>query len=471
MPTLNELRNEWAEAVTKARELAAGGDESAFNAAWDAGEAARKSYERLEKVEQSTKAVDAIKPTVADIRNPNDAGDGAASVTAEVANGNPKGHIKLANGVYVPYASNRTEGFIRNSPAAVQLPSIMARYEPGGDLFNQAQLQREAFSIYARRGEKGVEAEINRRGETDGKALLRAFNALQEGTDSEGGYLVPADQRMELIHDPGVPGGVTRGISRVLTTSRDGGTFPTATTVTWAAIAEEATPGDSDPAFDQIPFTIFKSGVNMTLSEELLADSAVNLPSFIGRVVDETSGRYEDTQAIEGDGTTEPGGLRTTLSPQGAISDITDTITLAAPTLAEILNAYFEVPAQFRGPGLAIHTTSSFMARVTAISASGGQLWLLPNGADRPGFTILGAPVVMFDGTGWDDAATISANEEIGAIGNFQNYWFIDRLGVVIKRDDSVGFRSDQIAFKARKRYFSTYAQANAFRILKAAGS
>lgn len=467
MATLTELRNEWSEAIAKAKILAEDGNQEGFDRAWADAEDKRRRFDNLEKVENSQRPPE-DRPVYTDLRNPNDAHD-APSVSAAEANKNPKGFIRLADGAYVPYASKTSEGFIRNSPASVQLPSVMARYEPGGELFHQAHLEREAFRIWARKGINGVLAEDSHR--SMGGALIKALNALQEDTDSEGGYLVPADERMELIHDPGSPGGVTRGISRVLQTSRDGGTFPTGTTVTWGAIAEEATPSDSDPAFDQVPFTIRKSGVNMTLSEELLGDSAVNLPAFIGRLVDETSGRYEDQQAIEGDGSTEPLGLRTTGAPQGNIADVTDLITLAAPTIQEILNAYFELPAQFRGPGLYWHMTSSLMARIAGLSATGGQVWLLPNGADRPGFSIFGTPVVMYDGTGWDNAATIAANEEVGALGNFNWYWFVDRLGVTIRRDDSVGFRSDQIAFKARKRYDSFFAENGAFLILKGATS
>lgn len=470
MSVLTELYNEWREAVEAAKRLAADGDQSAFEKAWNASEEARRKFENAEKAESAVKSLEEKRPTITDVRNPQDAAD-VPGVPAEVANTRPKGFVELARNVYVPYATRNTEGYIRNSPASVQLPSIMARYEPGGELFMEAQWQRQAFDIFVRRGEAGVRAEAMRMG-VDGQHLLRGLAALQEGTDTEGGYLVPVDERMELIHDPGAPGGVIRPFCRVLNTSRDGGTFPSATTVTWGAIAEEGTPSDSDPVFAQVPFTIRKSGVNMLLSEELLADSAVNLPTYIGNIVRETSGRYEDQQSIEGDGSTEPLGLRTTGAPQGNISDITDLLTLSAPTLGEIVNAYFELPAQFRGAGAAWYTTSSFMARVVgSITASGGQLWLLPNGADRPGFTMLGLPVVMFDGTGWDDAATIGANEEVGAIGNFNYYWFIDRVGVVIRRDDSVNFKSDQIAFKARKRYDSMFALPAAFRILKAAAS
>lgn len=462
MPTLTELKNEWAEAVTAAKEHA--GDPEAFDKAWAAAEKARLSYENLEKATASEKSLGEKVATIADIRNPDDARD-VPTRDAAAANRNPNGFIELAKGRFVPFATRESEGFIRNSPAAVQLPSIIARYEPDSDLFHENAWQRRAFALYMRQGRAGVREAAAALGAKEGRHLLEALNALQEDSDTEGGYLVPADERMEMIHDPGVPGGVTRPISRVLQTSRDGGSFPSGTTVTWGAIAEEATPTDSDPAFAQVPFSIRKSGVNMLLSEELLADSAVNLPAFIGQIVDETSGRYEDQQAVEGDGSSEPLGLRTTGSPQGDVSDQSIATTL---TFANVVNTYFALPAQFRGNGAAWHTSSSFMAQCVGLSASGGQLWLLPNGQDRPGFRLMGAPVVMFDGTGWDNASTIASGEEVGAFGNFNYYWFVDRVGVVVKRDDSVNFKSDQIAFKARKRYDSMFALPAAFRIIKA---
>lgn len=461
MATLTALRNDAKEALEKARQLAGGSDKAAYAAAWSDYESRYEAFDRAEKLEAASKLFDDDRPAVADLRNPDDATD-APNVDKGTANRAPDGYMQLAPGRIVPFADRATEGFIRNSPAAVQLPSIMARYSP--ELHAEADLQRKAFAIYMRKGAQAREF-------NDAK-LRQALNALQEGTDTEGGYLVPIDQRVEIVHNPGNMGGVTRRISRVLQTSRDGGTIPTGTTITWGAIAEEATPSVSDPAFAQIAFTIRKSGANMLLSEELLGDSAVNLPAFIGQIVDEESGEYEDQQAVEGDGTTEPLGLRTTgpAANGSAISDITDLLTLAAPTLTEIVAAYFELPAQHRN-GATWHITSGLMGRIASISATGGQQWVLPDASGRPSLNILGAPVVMFDGTGWDNAAAIAANEEVGAFGNFQRYVFMDRLGVVVRRDDSLGFASDQVYFKARKRYDSFYTMADAFRILKGAAS
>lgn len=459
------LENEAREALGEAKAIREDPDatEAQFKTAWAAYETKHAAWQDAAKIESAERSLSAPKlGEDIDLREVESDPTRVEAVSKDEANKNPSGFKDLGNGMIVPYATRDSEGYLRKYPAAVQRPDIIARYGP--ELQTEAELQREAFAAYMRKGYQSVAVKSPDK--------LKFLDALQEDTDTEGGYLVPTDQRTELIHDPGAPGSSLRRISRVLQTVRDGGTFPTGTTAAWAAIAEEADPGITDPVFGQVTFTIRKSGINFKLSEEFLADEASDVLGFIGNVVDEESGRYEDQQGIEGDGTTEPLGLRTTAA-HGTVGDITDLLTLAAPTLTEVVSAWAEVPAQFRtqGQGFAWHMTSSLFARIASISASGGQLWTLPNAANAPRPLILGAPVEFFDGTGWDDAATISANEEVGAVGGFMNYVFMDRVGVTVRRDDSRFADTDQILIRARKRYDSFFTISNAFRILKGAAA
>lgn len=432
-------------------------------------EAARADFERLTKEAQDAesreswlKSVNETKaPRASDLRDPGDADWIPGMKPSEAKSGVLLERGEHGGPIVVPYASKDTEGWIKGYPVAAQHPSILKRLGP--DMQREKTLQEEAFSVYFR---KGLTYLMKNRAD-----LVPHLRALQENTDSEGGYLVPTDQRFDVIRNPGTPGGVVRPRSTVFTTTRDGGTFPTATSVTWAGIAEEANPADSDPAFNSAPFTIRKSGANNRLSMELLNDSAVAIPALLGTLYGESLGRYEDQQSIEGDGTTEPLGLRVAgPAAVGTVADVTDTWTLAAPTAVEVIAAYFELPAQWRN-NASWFMTSSLMARIVQIgsAAAGIHFTELLNGT--PGMTLLGRPVFFFDGTGWDDAATISANEELGAFGDFRQYYFIDRMGMTVARDDSVYFATDQIAFKARTRYDSLFSIADAFRILKAASS
>jgi len=84
---------------------------------------------------------------------------------------------------------------------------------------------------------------------------------------------------------------------------------------------------------------------------------------------------------------------------------------------------------------------------------------------------LLGRPIVLFDGTGWDNGAAVGANEEVGAIGDFSMYYFVDRVGMSIRRLDELFMANDQVGFAARVRYDSLFAENDAFRILKGAAS
>ena len=194
----------------------------------------------------------------------------------------------------------------------------------------------------------------------------------------------------------------------------------------------------------------------MKVSNELLEDSAVNLPALLSQIFGEAQGRYEDQQLIEGDGSGEAEGLRT------SATDGTDTDGTSAVTIADIQTWYFDLPAQFRA-NASVSTTSSFMQQVNTldVTSSKGSL------TSAPAEALLGRPTLLFDGTGWDDAAAIATNEEVGCIGDFSNYYFIDRIGMSIRRDDSIYVANDQVGFFARSRYDGRVGLADAFRIFK----
>lgn len=460
MPTLLEARNEWAEALTKAKDLA--GDAAAYETAWADAESKRKTFENLQKVSESEKNLalpaNQVTEMANDLRNKGDA-ELIKPVTADLANTDPSKFVKVGENIY-PIASKDSEGWMKGRAVAVQHPDILKRL--GAEDRKVKALQEDAFAYYFR---YGLNQMAQRR--PDLVPHLKALNALQEDTDSEGGYMVPTDQRFEVIRDPSYTGGNLRQRATIFNTTRDGGTFPTATTVTWAGIAEEATPSDSDPTVGQVPFTIHKAGANNRLSVELLADSAVNLPALLGVLYGQAKGRFEDQQGIEGDGTTEPLGLRSANHAAVSISDITD-VWADPPTALEISKAFFELPAQYRNDNTAWWMTSSMFSKIFTVNSAAAGMHMADLLTGAPTLSLLGKPVFFYDGTGWDDAATLSSGEEAGAIGDFSTYYLIDRMGMSVYRDDSVYFNSDQVAFKARARMDGRWTIANAFRILKA---
>lgn len=462
-----EARNKARDLFKRAGKAREDEDKTAFDALWPEYVAADKVADELEGEEEAFKAAfDKYDGPPSEDRNKKDAERFKTKDPADAESGvaitDKGGGVTI-----VPFADKRSEGWIKDHPASVQHPEIVARLTP--ELREEAQKEVDAFLRYCRYGMPSLN-------EDQRKSMRRLRDpeskALQEGVDSEGGFLVPTDAvRLPIITLRGVRAGRIRGISSTFTTSRDGGDWPSTTDdVTWAPVGEEASFGESDPTLDQVPFTIRKIGRINKVSLEVLEDSAVDLPALLGGLFTRGLGRYEDQQAIEGDGTTEPLGLRSAGSPQGNVADITDLITLTGPTVAEVIEAFFELPEQWRDNAQWL-TTSSFMAKVAAIESSGGATAFIRDLFAGPEMTLLGRPVTMFDGTGWDNAAAIGANEELGAFGDFSQEYFINRVGMTITRLDERFADTDQVGFKARARYDSFHAVADAFRIIKAAAS
>lgn len=344
-------------------------------------------------------------------------------------------------------------------------PAIQPKWvrdQMGSALKDEARFYEQTFTKWFRDRSKDASAFFR-------NASAEEIKAMQENTDSEGGFFVPEDFRTIVLRDPGAPGGVHRPFCSQITTSLKDGFMPTFGSMTWAVIAEEAAYGDNTPTVGQVPFTVSKSGGTVKVSAELLEDSAVNLPSLLAQIGNEAKGRFEDTKIIAGSGSNEPQGLRTVLGAN-------ETFTMANATsivAADVIKLYWALPAQFRN-GAIYSFTSSLMSQIETIGSAaagihfaGGTEGTYGNAA--PIETVRGRRVVTYDGTGWDDATAIASAEVLGCFGDFRQYYLIDRIGMSVRRDDSIYVANDQVGFFMRCRFDGRVGVKNAFRLLKAA--
>lgn len=130
--------------------------------------------------------------------------------------------------------------------------------------------------------------------------------ALQEDTDSEGGYLIPTILESVigwLMKDASV---VRRAGPTIIQMATKTHTLPSLAsdfTVSWTS--EEGTITDAAPAapFSSGNLTAKKQTGLVTPSIELIQDSPINIMDFLLTHLLSIVGRGEDTQALEGDGT------------------------------------------------------------------------------------------------------------------------------------------------------------------------
>ena len=148
------------------------------------------------------------------------------------------------------------------------------------------------------------------------KAMLNAMrsnfrqvsNVLQEGVDSDGGYLVPVEYDKRLI-DVLNEENIMRTLGTKITTSGEHKINIAATKPAAAWIEEGGALSFGDATFDQIYLDAFKLHVAIKVTEELLYDSAFNLENYIITEFGKALANAEEDAVLNGDGKGKPLGI------------------------------------------------------------------------------------------------------------------------------------------------------------------
>ena len=141
------------------------------------------------------------------------------------------------------------------------------------------------------------------------KTSFEVQNALQIGTDSEGGYLVPSEFERTLVQALEEQN-IFRQLARVITTASGDRKIPVVAskgTASW--VEEEGTIPESDDAFGQVSIGVYKLATVIKISEELLNDSIFNLEQYIAREFARRIGTKEEEAFFTGDGSGKPTGI------------------------------------------------------------------------------------------------------------------------------------------------------------------
>ena len=151
------------------------------------------------------------------------------------------------------------------------------------------------------------------------KAMLAAIrcnfrnvsNVLQEGVDTDGGYLVPEEYDSRLI-DVLNEECIMRNLGTKITTSGERKINIAATKPAASWIEEGGALSFGDATFDQIIMDAYKLHVAIKVTEELLYDAAFNLESYIIQQFGKAIANAEEDAFLNGDGNHKPTGLLTT---------------------------------------------------------------------------------------------------------------------------------------------------------------
>lgn len=205
---------------------------------------------------------------------------------------------------------NKMEKEIEDLTAAIDRQQRAAQRE--------AELNKPLNSPLTNRPYKGEQSEKKSGRSTDEykNAMLSAMrsnfrnisNVLQEGVDSDGGYLVPEEYDSRLI-DVLEEENIMRSLATTITTSGQHKINIAATKPAAAWIEEGGALSFGDATFDQIYLDAYKLHVAIKVTEELLYDNAFNLENYIITQFGKALGNAEEDAFLNGDGKGKPIGI------------------------------------------------------------------------------------------------------------------------------------------------------------------
>lgn len=283
-------------------------------------------------------------------------------------------------------------------------------------------------------------------------------NALETGTDSEGGYLVPDEFERTLVQGL-KENGIVRAHSHVITTSSGLHKIPVVASHGSAAwIDEEGAYTDSDEVFGQVQLDAHKVGTLIKVSEELLNDSAFNLERYITSEFSRRIGDKEEEAFLIGNGSSKPTGM---LNATGGGTVGVTAAGAAAITADELVDLYYALKAPYRKNAIWVLNDTTIKLIRKLKTGDGQYLWQ-PGIKDGEQNMILGRPYCT---SPFMPSAAAGAKTII--FGDLNYYWIGDRVGITFKRLNELYAGNGQVGFMASKRLDGRTVLPEAIQILQ----
>ena len=282
-------------------------------------------------------------------------------------------------------------------------------------------------------------------------------NALEEGVDTEGGYLVPDEFEHTLV-EALEEENMFRSIAHVIQTSSGERKIPVVASkgsANW--IDEEGPYVDSDDSFGQVTIGSFKLGTTIKVSEELINDSVFDLENYISKEFARRIGSREEEAFFTGDGNGKPLGF---LAAKGGADVGVTAASATAITADEIIDLFYSLKTPYRKNAVWILNDATVKAVRKLKDNTGQYLWqpaLTEGTPDR----LLGRPVYTSA-----YMPTAAAGAKTIAFGDFKYYWIADRQGRSFRRLNELYATTGQVGFIGSQRVDGKLILSEAVKVL-----
>ena len=284
------------------------------------------------------------------------------------------------------------------------------------------------------------------------------LNSLVEGTDSEGGYLVPDEFERTLVQKL-TAANVLRPLCHVIQTSFGDRKIPVVAskgTADW--VDEEGTYPLSDDTFSQVVLGAYKLATMIKVSEELLSDSIFDIEGYVSEQFGKRIGDKEEDAFLTGNGVSKPIGILHTTG--GAEVGVT-TAGAAAITGDELIDLVYSLRAPYRKSAVFVLNDTTVKLLRKLKDGDGQYLWR-PGITENAPDTILGHRIVTSE-----FMPGVAAGNKSIAFGDFSYYWIADRQGRTFKRLNELYATTGQIGFLASQRLDGKLILPEAIKVLQ----
>jgi len=290
----------------------------------------------------------------------------------------------------------------------------------------------------------------------DRSAHYSVYNALQVGTDSEGGFLVPDEYERTLVQALEEENKL-RSLCKVIRTASGDRKIPLVAshgTASW--VDEEGLIPESDDAFGMISLGAHKVASIIKVSDELLQDSVFDVESYIASEFARRVGDAEEAAFINGDGSGKPFGMLH--ETNGAAAGVTT--AGAAITAEELIDLVYSLKAPYRKRALFLFNDQTIKAIRKLKDGSGQYIWQPSLQAGQPN-TLLGYSYETSS-----HMPVIGAGAKPILFGDFSSYWIADRDGRSIQRLNELYAATGQVGFRVTQRLDGRLVQQEGMKCL-----
>lgn len=337
----------------------------------------------------------------------------------------------------------------------------------------QAKGYGPAFEAYLRRGKDGL-------GPNDRKAL-------SEGTDSAGGYTVPEDVQTAIIKKIATLA-VVRQYARVISTGRDivkwprvkyttNNQYTSGIRLTWTGEipAAATTARVTDQVFGEFSIPVHTAMASQLLSMDLLEDSAFDVMGISSELFGEAFALGEEDTFWDGTGAGQPRGIITDASDTTNFDAAGVQTAATANTIDadEIVDVIYALPAQYERNARMYMTKATEKAIRKLKDADSDYIWpvqALVGGLGPAAQALLGFPVSRAEFMNEISDATNTTTYPL-VFGDLSGYAVVDRVGLSLKRDESLYSETNQVLLLGRKRVGGQLVEAYRLSLLKTVNS